>query len=188
MRREDFYNNGNLLVGCTGTVESIDFYRQIWHLKSTVCKNIKIIVTDDAKNFINVTLLKTITHCEVYDSMFSEGLSVPHVNLPLWADVFLILCASANSIAKIANGHSDNLLTAAVLNASCPVILVPSMNKQMWRKPSVQRNIDTLVKDAIIVCAFEVRVFEAATLTSEEGISVDFPKLILRLSRVIRTL
>lgn len=120
--------------------------------------------------------------------MFSESISVPHVNLPQWADIILILCASANTIAKIANGFADNLLTAALLNATCPVMLVPSMNKKMWTKPSVQRNIDKLVKDCIIVCVFEVMTFEVATLTNEEGVSVDFPKLVLQLSRLIRSL
>lgn len=190
MKKEEFYENGTLLIGCTGTVEIIDLCRQVWHLKTTICKNIKIIITDSAKKFIDINLLKSITHCEVYESMFTEDIPVPHVNLPRWADLFLILCASSNTIAKIAHGHSDNLLTASVLNAECPIILVPSMNERMWKKPSVQRNVDLLREDSIIVEEFNVRAFEVANLesTEGEGVSVDFPHLILKLSRLIRKL
>jgi len=67
-----------------------------------------------------------------------------HVDLGLWADAFIIAPASANTIAKMANGFCDNLLTAAYLSAKCPVFFAPAMDLDMYRHPAVQNNIKLL--------------------------------------------
>jgi phosphopantothenoylcysteine synthetase/decarboxylase len=73
--------------------------------------------------------------------------AVPHIELTRWADVMLVLPASANLIGKAANGIADDVLTTCIIAAACPVVFVPSMNEIMWRKPAVQRNVATLQAD-----------------------------------------
>ena len=67
-----------------------------------------------------------------------------HVELGLWADLFIIAPASANTLAKIANGLSDNLLTAVYLSAKCPVYFAPAMDLDMWKHEATQNNIQKL--------------------------------------------
>src|SRR4051794_14145028 len=67
-----------------------------------------------------------------------------HLELVRNADAFLIAPASANTIAKLATGQADNLLTAAALAATCPVIVAPAMNNHMYEHPATQANLDTL--------------------------------------------
>ena len=67
-----------------------------------------------------------------------------HVNLGLWADLFLIAPATANTIAKIACGISDNFLLSAVLASRCPVIIAPAMDDDMYKNPATQNNLEKL--------------------------------------------
>ena len=69
---------------------------------------------------------------------------ISHLALVENADVFMIAPASANTLAKLAGGHADNLLTSAALAATCPVIVAPAMNNHMWAHPATRANLDTL--------------------------------------------
>ncbi|GAB3960493.1 hypothetical protein GCM10027614_82550 [Micromonospora vulcania] len=72
---------------------------------------------------------------------------VPHLALTAWADLVLVLPATANTLAKAALGIADNLVGTCVLAATAPVVLVPSMNAAMWQRPAVQRNVAQLRAD-----------------------------------------
>ena len=74
-----------------------------------------------------------------------------HINLTREADVFLIAPATANTVAKIANGIADNLLTNLAAARKCPLAVAPAMNVEMWFNPANQRNIRQLVSDGITV-------------------------------------
>lgn len=80
-----------------------------------------------------------------------DGNGMAHINLTREADVFLIAPASANTLAKIANGIADNLLTNLAAARKCPLAVAPAMNVEMWRNPANQRNIAQLLADGIIV-------------------------------------
>ncbi|MFL5824218.1 MAG: bifunctional phosphopantothenoylcysteine decarboxylase/phosphopantothenate--cysteine ligase CoaBC [Solirubrobacteraceae bacterium] len=80
-------------------------------------------------------------------------LPISHLALVQRADVFLIAPASANTIAKLAHGHADNLLTAAALAADCPVVIAPAMNDRMYRHPATQDNIEQLRRRGVVVIA-----------------------------------
>src|SRR5262249_19614274 len=70
----------------------------------------------------------------------SDG-TVPHIELTRWADVMLVLPATANILGKAAHGIADDLVSTCIVAADCPVVFVPAMNEVMWRKPAVQPNV-----------------------------------------------
>ncbi|WP_165010810.1 bifunctional phosphopantothenoylcysteine decarboxylase/phosphopantothenate--cysteine ligase CoaBC [Neisseria yangbaofengii] len=81
----------------------------------------------------------------------SGGNGMVHINLTREADVFLIAPATANTLAKIANGIADNLLTNLAAARKCPLVVAPAMNVEMWFNPANQRNIRQLISDGITV-------------------------------------
>ncbi|WEK20274.1 MAG: bifunctional phosphopantothenoylcysteine decarboxylase/phosphopantothenate--cysteine ligase CoaBC [Candidatus Pedobacter colombiensis] len=109
--------------------------------------NVKVILTADAANFITPLTLATLSKNPVYTQYFEEetGVWSNHVELGLWADFMVIAPASANTLAKMAGGLCDNLLTAVYLSAKCPVFLAPAMDLDMWKHESTQHNIDRLL-------------------------------------------
>ncbi|MGY4385979.1 phosphopantothenoylcysteine decarboxylase/phosphopantothenate--cysteine ligase [Pedobacter sp. UYP24] len=108
--------------------------------------NVKIILTADAANFITPLTLATLSKNPVYTQYFEAetGVWSNHVELGLWADYMIIAPASANTIAKMANGLCDNLLTAVYLSAKCPVFFAPAMDLDMWKHESTHQNVETL--------------------------------------------
>ncbi len=109
--------------------------------------NVKVILTADAANFITPLTLATLSKNPVYTQYFEEetGVWSNHVELGLWADFIVIAPASANTLAKMAGGLCDNLLTAVYLSAKCPVYLAPAMDLDMWKHESTRNNIDQLI-------------------------------------------
>jgi len=108
--------------------------------------NVKVILTADAANFITPLTLATLSKNPVYTHYFDAetGVWSNHVELGLWADLMLIAPASANTIAKMASGLCDNLLTAVYLSAKCPVYFAPAMDLDMWKHESTTHNVNQL--------------------------------------------
>ncbi len=106
---------------------------------------VKIIMTTAAKDFVTPLVLGTVSRNPVLHDMFDNDTWSNHVMLGRWADVMLVAPASCNTMAKMANGICDNLLQAVYLSATCPVMLAPAMDEDMWQHPSTHRNI-TLLK------------------------------------------
>jgi len=108
--------------------------------------NVQVVMTPDATNFITTLTLSTLSKNPVFSEYFAPetGEWNNHVELGLWADVMIIAPASANTLAKMANGLVDNLLTAVYLSAKCPVYFAPAMDLDMWKHPSTTANIETL--------------------------------------------
>jgi len=107
---------------------------------------VQVVMTADAASFITPLTLSTLSKKPVLVKYFEAETGVwnNHVELGLWADVFIIAPASANSLAKMANGQCDNLLTAAYLSAKCPVYFAPAMDLDMWRHPATLNNVQKL--------------------------------------------
>jgi len=107
---------------------------------------VKVVMTQSAKDFITPLTLSTLSKNPVQTDFFREkdGSWNNHVELGLWADLFVIAPASANTIAKMANGICDNLLLATYLSARCPVYFAPAMDLDMLKHPSTKKNIATL--------------------------------------------
>lgn len=107
---------------------------------------VQVIMTPDATAFITPLTLSTLSNKPVLSQYFDKetGEWSRHVHLGLWADLMLIAPASANTLAKLANGMCDNLLCAVYLSAKCPVYLAPAMDLDMWAHPATQGNIKRL--------------------------------------------
>jgi phosphopantothenoylcysteine decarboxylase/phosphopantothenate--cysteine ligase len=107
---------------------------------------VQVVMTPDATRFITPLTLSTLSkHPVLVEYSNTEtGEWNNHVELGLWADFMLVAPVSANTLAKMANGQSDNLLTAVYLSAKCPVYFAPAMDLDMWKHPATQQNIQVL--------------------------------------------
>ena len=111
---------------------------------------VKVVMTPNAAKLISPILFESLTGEKVYVEMFQaqREYSIEHIGLAKWADLVLVVPASANTIAKLANGICDNLLTTLILALAkkTPVIIACAMNTNMWDNPITQRNLTLLKK------------------------------------------
>jgi len=109
---------------------------------------VKVIMTPAAKEFVTPLTLSTLSKNEVISSFTKEEDDNDqwnnHVELGLWADLMLIAPATANTLSKMAQGHSDNFLLATYLSARCPVYFAPAMDLDMYKHPSTLQNFESL--------------------------------------------
>ncbi len=142
---------------------------------------VKVIMTRSAIDFITPLTLSTLSKNPVYTKFFEKesGEWTSHVELGLWADVMVIAPASANTIAKLANGLCDNLLTATYLSARCDVMIAPAMDLDMYGHETTTQNIATLAENGDII--IESRDGELASGLSGEGRMAEPEELMLEL-------
>jgi len=105
---------------------------------------VKILMTPASTDFVSPLVLSTLSKNDVLISMTEENSWANHVELGRWADLMLIAPASANTIAKMATGICDNLLLAVYLSATCPIMLAPAMDDDMYSHPTFTSNIGRL--------------------------------------------
>ncbi len=107
---------------------------------------VRVIMTVGAQAFITPLTLQALTGNEVHTSLLDEQAEagMGHIELARWADLVIIAPASANTLARLAMGMADDLLTTVCLATTAPVILAPAMNQQMWAHPAVNLNVQTL--------------------------------------------
>lgn len=105
---------------------------------------VRVIMTRAAADFITPLTLSTLSKNEVYAEVSSGDQWNSHVELGLWADAMLIAPATANTLAKLANGVCDNMVVAVYLSARCPVFFAPAMDLDMWAHPATQENVRKL--------------------------------------------
>ncbi|MCH7687715.1 MAG: phosphopantothenoylcysteine decarboxylase [Planctomycetes bacterium] len=110
---------------------------------------VSVVMTKSAEKFIGRTTFEALTGRAVYRKMFTpqEHPQGEHIGLARRAELMVVAPASANSLAKFACGLADDLLSTLALTVTCPVLLAPAMNCEMWSKPSVQRNVAQLQAD-----------------------------------------
>jgi len=137
--------NRNIILGVCGSIAA---YKSAFLVRLLVKAgaNVKVILTPDGANFITALTLATLSKNPVYTQYFEEetGVWSNHVELGLWADLIIIAPISANTLAKLATGICDNLLTAVYLSAKCPVYVAPAMDLDMWKHESTQANINKI--------------------------------------------
>jgi len=138
-----------ILVGITGGMAAHEVPQSILWLRHAHGLEVRAIMTRQAATMVAPrTVAVTSGHPVALDGDGSPNDPVvPHIELTRWADLLLVLPATADVLGKAAQGIADNLLTTCILAAACPVVFVPSMNQQMWRKPAVRRNVATLEAD-----------------------------------------
>jgi phosphopantothenoylcysteine decarboxylase / phosphopantothenate---cysteine ligase len=136
-----------ILLGITGSIAA---YKSAYLVRELVKQGaeVKIIMTATAKEFITPLTLATLSKNPILVDFFdpTNGNWNSHVKLGLWADAFVIAPASANTIAKMANGIADNLLLTSYLSCKCPVFVAPAMDLDMYAHPSTQKNLSILVE------------------------------------------
>ncbi len=110
---------------------------------------VQVLMTQSATGFIGPLTLGTLSGRSVFTDVSSENGWNNHVELGLWADAMVVAPASANTIAKLANGLCDNILTACYLSARCPIFVAPAMDVDMWHHPATQSNIKKLVEHGV---------------------------------------
>ncbi len=123
---------------------------------------VRVTMTPDATRFVGIETFASLSKSDVAVDVFPEGKSTAdawtrHIDWGEWADFFVIAPCTANTVAKIAHGISDNMLTATVLAARCPLLLCPTMDGEMYEAPAVKQNLET------------VRRYGYHTLEPEEG-------------------
>jgi len=108
---------------------------------------VQIVMTYAASDFVSPLTLATLSKNPVHSKFIKneQGEWTNHVELGLWADIFILAPCSANTLAKMANGICDNLLLATYLSAKCPVYFAPAMDLDMYLHQSTQANIQKLI-------------------------------------------
>ena len=110
---------------------------------------VQVLMTESATAFIAPLTLSTLSKRPVYTEVVAESSWNNHVELGLWADAMVIAPASANTLAKLANGLCDNILSAVYLSARCQVFVAPAMDLDMWHHPATQSNIRRLQEHGV---------------------------------------
>ena len=132
-----------ILLGITGSIAA---YKAIYLLRLLVKAgaDVKVIMTPSSKDFVSSLTLSTLSRNTVLTDLFDEQSWANHVMLGRWADVMLIAPLSCNTLSKMANGQCDNLLLATWLSATCPVVVAPAMDEDMWHHPATKLNLQQL--------------------------------------------
>ncbi len=116
---------------------------------------VRVLMTKSAADFISPLTLSTLSKNAVITDIHSESAWNNHVELGLWADVFIIAPVTATTLGKLANGISDNVVVATYLSARCPVFFAPAMDVDMWLHSSTQRNVNLLLRDGCTLLPVE---------------------------------
>ena len=133
-----------LLIICGG-ISAYKSLETIRILKKVGCK-LKTILTKSSKEFVTPLSITSLSQGKVYDDLFSieNESEMDHINLSRWADLILVVPATANTISKLAKGSSEDLASTVILASNKPIFLVPAMNVRMWEHPSTKENLDIL--------------------------------------------
>lgn len=136
-----------ILIGITGSIAAYKIPLLVRLLKKDGAE-VRVVMTPSAKDFVTPLTLSTLSGNPVLSHGFDieTGAWNSHVELGMWADLFVIAPASANTIAKMAAGMADNYLLTVCLSAKCPVMFAPAMDLDMYKHQATQRNIKTLIE------------------------------------------
>ena len=133
-----------ILLGVTGSIAA---YKSILLVRLLVKEGaeVKVVMTPSANDFVSGLTLSTLSKNEVLTDLFDEHSWSNHVALGRWADLMVIAPLSCNTLSKMAHGACDNLLLAVYLSATCPVVMAPAMDEDMWRHPATKNNVEALL-------------------------------------------
>ncbi len=157
-----------ILVGVTGSIAAYKTAILIRLLIKSGAE-VQLVATTSALDFITPLTLATLSKRPVLSDFFEKksGQWHNHVELGLWADLFLVAPLSANTLSKLAQGACDNLLTATYLSCRCPVMLAPAMDLDMYQHPSVRANLEKVASFGNVV--LEAESGELASGLSGQG-------------------
>lgn len=143
--------NKNILLGVTGGIaayKSVELLRLMKKAGATV----HVVMTHSAMKFVGKTTFEVLSENPVLSDLFEDThSSVTHIDLATAADAVVIAPATANIIAKLSHGIADDALSTTLLAVTCPVMICPAMNTNMYQHRQVQRNLDQLEADGVFV-------------------------------------
>ena len=137
------YLGSRILLGVSGGIAS---YKSAWlaRLLSKAGAEVDVVMTPAAQEFVGAITFEALTGRPVHTGLFDPGRALDHIKLVRDAAAVVVAPATADFIARAAAGQANDLLTACLLAASCPVLIVPAMNDHMWAHPQTQRNVEHL--------------------------------------------
>lgn len=140
----------SLVLGITGGIAAYKA-AELVRLLVKAGVNVQVVMTRAACQFITPVTMQALSgklvFIDMWDSSISNGM--PHIELSRAADAILVAPASADFLAKLVQGHADDLLSTLCLARDCPLLVAPAMNKQMWENPATQRNMKQLTADGV---------------------------------------
>jgi phosphopantothenoylcysteine decarboxylase/phosphopantothenate--cysteine ligase len=113
--------------------------------------HVQVVMTEAATRFVGPLTFSSLTHRPVYTDLFEEQERVLHVRLAREADLVVVAPATANVVAKMVHGLADDLLSAVLLTATCPVVVAPAMHTEMWEHDATRSNIAALRERGIMI-------------------------------------
>lgn len=142
-----------ILLGMTGGIAAYKVCELVRRLRDEGAA-VQVVMSENAQHFITTTTMQALSGQPVAtDQWGAEGARVanamPHIDLTRAADLMLVAPATANFMAKAANGIADDLLTTLALGRTCPLLVAPAMNVEMWSHPATQRNATRLAADGV---------------------------------------
>ncbi|MBL4741366.1 MAG: bifunctional phosphopantothenoylcysteine decarboxylase/phosphopantothenate--cysteine ligase CoaBC [Idiomarina sp.] len=142
----------NILLGISGGIAAYKTPDLVRRLKE-VGANVRVVLTRGGEAFVTPLSLQAVSANPVSTDLLdpTAEAAMGHIELAKWADLILIAPASANVIARLANGMADDLLTTLVLASTAPVAIAPAMNQQMWAAPAVQENMTRLQQRGLAI-------------------------------------
>src|SRR6476646_11107548 len=137
------YSGEHVLLGVSGGIAS---YKSAWLARrlSKAGAQVDVVMTPAATEFVGPVTFEALTGRPVHTGLFDPGRALDHIKLARDASAIVIAPATADFMARAATGQAGDLLTACLLAATCPVLLVPAMNDHMWAHPQTRRNADHL--------------------------------------------
>lgn len=173
-----------IVLGVTGSIAAYKAALLVRLLKKSGAE-VRVIMTPGARDFITPLTLSTLSGNPVLSEFTegNEGVWNNHVDLGLWADLLVIAPASANELAKMANGMCDNLLMAVYLSARCKVLFAPAMDLDMYKHPATQANLKKLQSFGNIMV--EPTVGELASGLVGQGRMAEPEELVQAISKVL---
>jgi phosphopantothenoylcysteine decarboxylase/phosphopantothenate--cysteine ligase len=159
-----------ILLGISGSIAAFKACDIIRYLKGCGA-DVRVVLTDSAHRFVTPVTLETLSENPVYSSLWPDTAGAPtqgthHIDAARWADLALIAPATANTIAKLAQGLADDLLSTEMLAFRGPIVLAPAMNPAMYGHPAVQANLKLLQDRGVIIAG----PTHGVTSCGEEGL------------------
>jgi phosphopantothenoylcysteine synthetase/decarboxylase len=151
-----------LLVGVSGSVAVLNLPSYLATLRAELAGQVRVIMTRQAARMLPPSTVALLCDEVFLDQEPTTVRKPGHIQLARWAQMFVILPATANVIGQAANGLGSNLLTTTILAATHPIVFCPNVHPEMWNKAVVQRNVETLRQDGhtviepMVATAYEV--------------------------------
>lgn len=141
-----------LVVGVTGGIAAYKA-AELVRLLGKAGANVHVVLTAGGARFVTTVTYQALSGNPVWSDLWDPRMdnNMAHIDLSRNADAVLVAPASADFLARLAHGRSDDLLSTLCLARDCPLLVAPAMNRQMWEHPATRRNVDTLIGDGVTV-------------------------------------